>query len=394
MITKQELKVVAVLASIFALRMLGLCMLLPIFAVEAARYAQATPQLIGIAAGIYGLSQAVLQIPFGLLSDRYGRKPLILTGLLCILSGSLISAIATNIYLLILGRLLQGCGAIGSVVIATLIDNVRTQVRASAMAILGASIGVSFALAMVLGPALNQLIGLAGVFEVIAVLAVACVALLLVIPNVRVNLTTKTPPSIISALQRAFIGRVLSTHVGVFILHASLAAIFLILPGLLQQYTVVAEHLWQFYLLVLIISMLAAWCVIKYAERRHNLEKVQLLAIIGLLFAQGLLYTINSYVWMAVDLVLFFTAFCFLEASLPALLSKFVTSDNRGAAFGAYACLQFLGVFVGGTAGGWMHANLGVIGVLSFCVVLGIIWLAAYVGQHWLSKRWVLWQEV
>lgn len=394
MITKQELKIVAVLASIFALRMLGLCMLLPIFALEAAGYTQSTPQLIGIAAGVYGLSQAVLQIPFGLLSDKYGRKPLIFCGLVCIILGSSIAAFADNIYVLIVGRLLQGCGAIGSVVIATLIDNVREQVRASSMAILGASIGLSFALAMVLGPALNQAIGFAGVFAVIAGLALVCMVLLLAIPSKEISLGAGTSTSFSSALQRAFVGRGFTVHLGVFILHASLAAIFLVLPFILRQHVAITNHLWQFYLIILAASMLVAWCVINYNEKHKNLEKVQLLAIIGLLFAQGLLYTINSYLWIAVDLILFFSAFCILEASLPALLSKFVTSDNRGAAFGAYACLQFLGVFIGGVVGGRMHANFGVAGVISFCVILGIIWLAACACQHWLNKRWFLWQEV
>ena len=369
-------------------------MLLPIFAVEAVRYTYSTPQLIGIAAGVYGLAQALLQIPFGILSDRYGRRPLILCGLFFILLGSIIASCSANIYTLISGRLLQGCGAIGSVVIATLMDNVREEARASSMAILGASIGLSFALAMILGPALNQLVGFSGVFSIIAGLAVICMALLWTIPMLSINKTKQSFPGLMESVKKALIGKVFVVHIGVFSLHASLAALFLILPQYLQAYTVIAKYLWQFYFITLLISMLVAWSIINYGERRKNLDKLQIIAILGLLFTQGLLYTINSYVLVAVDLILFFTAFCVLEASLPASLSKFVTSDNRGAAFGAYACLQFLGVFVGGVVGGWMHASLGALGVLSFCVVLGIIWLVTYVCQYWLSKRWMLWQEV
>lgn len=389
-ITKQELRTVAVLAAIFALRMLGLCMLMPIFAVEALKYRHATPQLIGFAVGIYGLAQATLQVPFGALSDRYGRKPLILLGLVLITLGSLLAAGAGSIYGLISGRLLQGCGSIGSVVLATMIDNVRAQVRTSAMAILGASIGVAFALALVIGPWLNHYLGLTGVFVVIAMLAVICSGLVLTIPRGEGTLAqTLKKFTFLQGLRQTFVAQLLPVNVGVFVLHANLAALFLIMPILLQSAGISAAKLWQFYLGTIFAAMLVAWRGIKYAERQQNMERFQMLAIIGLLFAELLLYTINSWFGIAGILVVFFSAFCILEASLPALVSKYAAAENRGTALGMYACLQFLGVFVGGTCGGWVHGQFGVMAVLTLCVLLISSWLFLYTSSQLRRKLWL-----
>lgn len=367
---------VAVLSSIFALRMLGLNMLLPIFAVAALQYAQATPQLIGIAVGVYGLSQAILQIPFGILSDKFGRKPLILVGLALIMLGSFISAKAVTIYGLIAGRLLQGCGSIGGVVIATLTDNVRSTVRASAMAILGASIGVSFALALVLGPWLYQWVNLSGLFNVIAALTFICMLLIIIIPgndnysNLDSYINSKPNDLQLPLRKSLFIA-----HFGVFVLHASLAATFLVLPMLLQDAGVIGSELWLLYLIVIFIAMLVAWRLINISERKKNIESLQLLAILSLLFAEGMLYIINSWFSVASVLIVFFSAFCILEASLPAMVSKYASANNRGAALGLYSCLQFLGVFLGGIVGGWIHGNIGALWVLGFCMLLLLSWL-------------------
>lgn len=375
MITRQELSIVGVLASIFSLRMLGLCMLLPIFALEAQHYASANPQLIGLAIGAYGLAQAVLQVPFGLLSDKYGRKPIMLVGLAMILLGSLIAAWASSIYGLIIGRLLQGCGSIGSVVMATMADNVRAEVRTSAMAILGASIGLSFALALVIGPWLNQWVGLTGVFSVIAIFAMLCSLLVFTIPN-RVDCKAISKSTTwIAMLRQTFTRQLLSANYGVFALHASLAALFLVLPTFLHDVGIIGAKYWQFYLVAIIIAMLIAWKFIAFSERKKNMEFLQVVAILGLLFAEGLLYTVGSWLGMAGSLILFFSAFCILEASLPALVSKYAAADSRGAALGMYACLQFLGVFVGGTVGGWLHGEFGAAAVLSFCILLVTAWL-------------------
>lgn len=371
MINKQEIRVTAVLAAIFALRMLGLCMLLPIFAIEAIDYTAANPQLIGLAVGGYGLAQALLQLPFGWLSDRFGRKPLIVLGLGMIVFGSLIGAMATNIYGLIIGRILQGCGSIGSVVLVTLTEHVREQVRASAMAILGATIGLSFAVALVLGPWVNQSVGLSGVFIVIACLASLCVGLVISLPATQVtkrNAATNLKPKRFSlALTEA--------NVGVFVLHANLAALFLIVPGILQQNGIVAQRVWQFYAIAICTAMLVAWRLIVVGERTQKMTKLQSIAILCLLFAEVLLYTLHGWLYIAGSMLIFFSAFCVLEASLPALVAKHATAENRGAAMGLYSCLQFLGVFVGGVVGGWLHSRVGATAVVGFCILLVLSWL-------------------
>lgn len=350
-------------------------MLLPIFSVEALQYAYANPQLIGLAVGIYGLAQAVLQVPFGMLSDRFGRKPIIVIGLGMIISGSLIAALATSIYGLILGRLLQGCGSIGSVVMATMVDNVRAQVRTSAMAILGASIGLSFALALVLGPWLNQSLGLAGVFAIIAILAVICSMLVFTIPNKTGARIIGPKTNWLTNLRQTFTPQLFAVNFGVFVLHASLAALFLVVPLLLQQAGVVAAKLWQFYLSAIFVAMLVAWRFIKLAERKQGIEQLQVVAILSLLFAEGLLYTVTGWLGIAGSLIIFFSAFCILEASLPALVSKYAAANNIGTALGVYSCLQFLGVFVGGVAGGWIQSLFGTFAVVAFCMFLIFSWL-------------------
>lgn len=396
MINRKELRIVAVLAGIFALRMLGLCMLLPIFAIEALQYTHATAPLIGLAIGIYGLAQALLQIPFGILSDKYGRKPLILVGLGFIALGSLIAAVSTSIYGLILGRILQGCGAMGSVVIALLADQVREQARTSAMAILGASIGLSFALALILGPWLNQWLGLSGIFAVIFALAVIGGMLLMTVPK-SLNSWQSQPQPNVASFKHGVFGmlnniQLVNLNLGVFVLHASLAAIFLILPGMLLSSGINAASVWQLYLVTLIAAMLAAWRLIGSSEKRENTEYLQALAILGLLIAEGLLYISDSWLGIAGSLIIFFTAFCVLEASLPMLVSKYAPAENRGAALGVYSCLQFLGMFVGGVIGGWLHGSFGAFTVLGFCILLATCWLFLSIQ---IKKRGVqLWQEV
>ncbi len=393
-INKKELRIVVVLASIFTLRMLGLCMLLPIFAIEALGYAHASAPLIGLAIGIYGLSQALLQVPFGILSDKYGRKPLILIGLGFIALGSLVAAMSSSIYGLILGRILQGCGAMGSVVIALLMDQVREEARTSAMAILGASIGLSFALALILGPWLNQWLGLSGIFAVIFVLAIIGSFLLILIPKSSIHWQ---PQPSVASFKRGMFGmfsniQLVNLNLGVFVLHASLAAIFLILPGMLLRSGINVATVWQLYLVALIIAMLFAWRLIGSSKTRHNTERLQVLAILGLLVAEGLLYIVNSWLSITGSLIIFFTAFCVLEASLPMLVSKYAAVQNRGAALGVYSCLQFLGMFVGGVVGGWLYGSFGAFTVFWFCVVLATCWL---VLSMQINKKGVqLWQEV
>jgi len=373
----KELRVVAVLASIFSLRMLGLCMLLPVFAREAVSYQYSTEQLIGLAIGIYGLAQAVLQIPFGILSDKYGRKPLIILGLCLLMAGSLIAAKATSIYGLIIGRSLQGCAAIGSVIIATLADHTREQVRTISMAILGISIGSSFVLAMVLGPWVNQVAGLEGIFGFTAILAVGGLFLLLItIPKtsaLQLNPEVASFKHNLLALGRD--AKLMTLNFGVFVLHASLAALFLVLPLLVEQAGFAKAKLWHLYFAVLIIALPLALILISKGERRQQIDRLQALAI-----AEGLLFTVRGRVGIVTSLIMFFTAFCILEASLPTLVSKYAPTKNRGAALGLYSSLQFLGIFFGGIMGGWLHGRVGYVAVLVFCLALATTWLGISLG--------------
>lgn len=369
-VNKKEVRTIAVLAAIFSVRMLGLCMLLPVFAIEAMHYKGASAELIGMAVGSYGLAQAGCQIPCGWLSDRYGRKPLIIAGLGLIVLGSLIGGLATSINGLIIGRVIQGCGAIGSVVLATLTESVSEQTRGRAMAILGATIGASFAVAIVLGPTLNAWLGLSGLFIVIGVMAALCAFLTIFIPA---NPTVKANRSV--RLTDLFTLQLTEANVGVFVLHATLAALFLILPHTLQEAGIAANKVWYLYLFSIVIAMLVAWRLIASSERRENLVKLHSIAIFCLLLAEVLLYTVNGWIYIAGSMALFFSAFCVLEASLPALVAKHATAGSRGTAMGLYACLQFLGVFVGGAIGGWLHGNISTLAVMIFCVLLSVSWL-------------------
>lgn len=364
----QELRTVMVLASIFALRMLGLCMLLPVFAVAAYSYQGATAKAIGVAVGIYGLLQALLQVPYGVLSDKFGRKPLIFAGLLCILLGSITCALATNVYLLILGRALQGCGAIGSVVIATLIDRTSELVRGRAMAVLGASIGLAFVLALILGPWLSQRFGMSSIFVVTGGMALACMGLLALLPAQATSYTVSKP-------QLPDSRQLFSYSMGAFVLHASLAALFLIIPIVLQQRGVGEQQTWKLYCSVLTVAIVICWQIIKFAERTGDLATVLRTAIFGLVISPIALVLFSSVQGSCIALLVYFTAFCVLEASLPTLVGKFVTEQKRGAAMGMYATLQFMGVFFGGMIGGWLHGEFGVLAVVGFGVALALIWL-------------------
>jgi len=378
----KELRVVAVLSSIFSLRMLGLCMLLPVFAREAANYQYFSEPLIGMAIGSYGLAQALLQIPFGMLSDKYGRKPLILLGLGLLLLGSIIAAQATSIYGLIVGRSLQGCAAIGSVVIATLADHTREQVRTTSMAILGISIGASFVLAMIIGPWLNQITGLQGIFWFTAILAsLGLVLLLITIPEAAVG---QALPNVTAFKHNMGAlcadAKLMNLNLGVFILHASLVALFLVLPLLIEQAGFEKDKLWHLYLVVFIMALPLSLLLIAKAEQRQQIDQLQTLAILGLVIAEGLLFTVSAWFGIVLSLTIFFTAFCVLEASLPTLVSKYAPAKNRGVALGMYSSLQFLGIFFGGIIGGWLHGILGIFAVLGFCLILAVTWLSISLG--------------
>lgn len=377
--TLVERRAAASLGGIYALRMFGLFMILPVFALYAERLHGVTPLLAGLAISIYGLTQGLLQIPLGMLSDRVGRKPVILAGLAVFAIGSVVAAQADTIQGVILGRALQGGGAIAAAVMALAADLTREEHRTRIMAVIGASIGLAFVLAMVAGPVLSVWIGVDGLFWMTAVLALCgMAAVVLVVPTpVRSELhrDTQTVPRQIRAVIGD--GQLLRLDTGIFSLHLILTAGFVVLPLALRDSAGLdpTRH-WQLYLSVLLISVLAMIPLILQAERKGRMKQMFVLAVAVLALSQGLLAVSLHSLWSIVAaLVVFFTAFNFLEASLPSLISRVAPADSKGTAMGVYSSSQFLGAFVGGTMGGWLHGELGPSGVFWFCTVVALGWL-------------------
>lgn len=374
------------LASIMSLRMLGLFMILPVFSLYAAHLEGVTPTLIGIAIGIYGLTQAVLQIPFGMLSDRLGRKPVIAAGLVIFALGSLVAALADSIGWIIVGRILQGAGAISAAIMALTADLTREEHRTKAMAIIGMSIGLSFAFAMVAGPVLNTWIGVPGIFLLIGVLALLSILVLYFgVPQpAHSGFHSDTEPVPAQFKRVLSDGELLRLDIGSFTLHAQLTGMFVIIPLALQDAGLIAAKHWMVYLPVMLLSFLAMVPFIIIAEKRRRLKQIFSAAVLVLVGVQLLLAQFHYHLW-AIGLLLFvfFTAFNLLEASMPSLLSKIAPPESKGTAMGAFSTLQFLGAFVGGTGGGWLYQHYGMNAVFLFSAAGSALWflLAATMRQ-------------
>jgi len=376
--TSLERRTVGSLALLYSFRMLGLFMVLPLLALYAADMPGATPAMLGLALGIYGLSQAALQIPLGWLSDRIGRKPVIVAGLLVFALGSLLAAQADTAGGIVLGRFLQGAGAIASTVMALVADLTSEEQRTKAMAIVGASIGASFAIALVLGPVVAASGGLEAVFYLTAVLALAGIAVVL--------LQVPTPARLMEHeevgargvhLRRALADhQLLRLNFGVFTLHFILMACFLLVPTILEGSLQVprGDH-WQVYLPTLLLSLLGMLPLMRLAEKGGRLREVFPTAIALVLVALlGFGFTAAGPLFY-VSLWLFFVGFNYLEATLPSLVSKAVFAGGRGTAMGIYSSCQFLGAFVGGAGGGYVLQHWGAMGLLALCLVPGVAWL-------------------
>ena len=382
--TRTEWRAVASLALIYWLRMLGLFMILPVFSASAGQYQGASPALIGIAVGIYGLTQALLQVPFGLASDRVGRKPVIVAGLLIFIAGSVLAAKATQIEWVIVGRALQGAGAISAAVTALLADLTRPESRTLSMAVLGISIGAAFLLALITGPLLVGLLGLDGVFYAAAALGAAALLALLWVPQ-------PPPPARPQrgSLRAAFVAPGLRPLFGgIFILHAVMTAAFVVIPLMMRdQFAVLAGEQWRVFAPVMLCSVLPLPLLIRWAERGGHQAGVFAVcialaagALVAAAFASSLLL-------LGVALAAYFAGFNFLEATLPSLVSKAAPEAIRGAALGVYSSAQFFGAFIGGSFGGVLLGQFGPAATLLASAGMLACWLVFVRHTPWAVTR-------
>jgi MFS family permease len=381
---KTEKRAMLSLALVYAMRMVGLFMILPVFSLYAQDYAGATPLLVGLAIGVYGLTQGLFQLPFGFLSDRFGRKRMIVIGLVLFALGSVLAALAQSIEMVIAGRALQGMGAIAAVVMALAADLTREEIRLRIMAVIGMTIGVAFMASMVLGPVLAASVGISGIFWITAVLALASIVIVL----------TVTPTPLKQGFHRdaqlslSDLGRVISNRellrldFGVFVLHMVLAATFVIFPLILRDdyHLAVGEH-WKTYLPVFLLSILVMLPMIVTAERKRRMRLMFISGVALVALAELGLAWADEYTLVFAMLVLFFGGFNFLEASMPSLVAKIAPADMKGSAMGLFSAAQFLGAFSGGVLGGVMLASgslssalmqLGLIVLAWFLVALGM----------------------
>ena len=370
------------LSSIFALRMLGLFMIIPVFSVAGQTYEYATPALLGLAVGIYGLTQAILQIPFSLIADRYSRKPLVVFGLLLFALGGAIAAMSDTIYGVIIGRAIAGGGAVSAVVMALLADVTREENRMKAMATMGMSIGVSFAVAFSLGPWLTGLVGISGLFWVTTIMGLAAISMLFLVPKVTRHHRNYQQGYLAQLKQVLKMGDLNRLHVSVFSLHLLLTAMFIYVPSQLIDFAKIPlnSHGWV-YLPLLVISLFFAFPSIVLAEKYRKMRGIFLTAIGGIILGWGsLIFGFESKYILLTGLGLFFIAFNVMEALLPSWLSKAAPIQSKATAMGVNASSQFLGAFFGGVTGGQLlllnNTALG----WSILTGLAIVWLLISFG--------------
>ncbi len=370
------------LSSIFALRMLGLFMIIPVFSVAGQSYQYATPTLIGLAVGVYGLTQAILQIPFSLIADRYSRKPLVVLGLLLFALGGAIAAMSETIYGVIIGRAIAGGGAVSAVVMALLADVTREEQRTKAMAMMGMSIGLSFVIAFSAGPWLTGLVGISGLFWVTTIMGLAAIAMLLLVPKVtrhHRNFQQGYLPQFKQVLKMGDLNRL---HLSVFTLHLLLTAMFIYAPPQLIEYAglPLSSHGWV-YLPLLVLSLFFAFPSIILAEKYRKMRSIFLTAIGGIILGLiVMIFGFESKYILLIGLGLFFIAFNVMEALLPSWLSKAAPIQSKATAMGVNASSQFLGAFFGGMIGGQLLLLNNTAMGWSILTAVAIIWLLMSFG--------------
>ncbi|WP_072567538.1 MFS transporter [Enterobacter sp. SA187] len=376
--TPGELRATWGLGTVFSLRMLGMFMVLPVLTTYGMALQGASEALIGFAIGIYGLAQAIFQIPFGLLSDRIGRKPLIVGGLAIFVIGSVVAALSDSIWGIILGRALQGSGAIAAAVMALLSDLTREQNRTKAMAFIGVSFGVTFAIAMVLGPIITHKLGLHALFWMIAALATAGIALTLwVVPDSKNHVLNRESGMVKGCFSKVIASpKLLKLNFGIMCLHILLMSTFVALPGQLEAAGFATADHWKIYLATMLISFVCVVPFIIYAEVKRRMKRVFVFCVALLLIAEIVLWGAGPHFWEQVlGVQIFFLAFNLMEALLPSLISKEAPAGYKGTAMGIYSTSQFLGVAIGGSMAGWVDGMFDSQTVFLAGALLATLWL-------------------
>ncbi|MGH1372613.1 MAG: MFS transporter [Cellvibrionaceae bacterium] len=373
-----ERRAITSLASLYAFRMLGLFMVLPVLALYGDEYSGSTPLMLGIALGAYGFTQALLQIPFGILSDRWGRKPIIAIGLIIFALGSVVAACADSVYELILGRCLQGGGAIASAIMAMVADLTSDESRTKAMASIGASIGLSFSVALVLGPVLAGWGGISSLFWATVMLAlVGLWVLWRWVPTPAVRGRHREAGAVPELLRTTLIHpQLLRLNVGIFALHFVLMACFLVMPSILEsQLGFARDQHWLIYLPLLLLAFVAMVPFIIIAEKRRKIKPIFVAAVVLLGAMIAVMAGVTQSRWgFLAALFFFFMAFNLLEATLPSLMSKLAPAGAKGTASGIYSTSQFLGAFAGGVSAGWLLQYESIDAVFALCAALVLIW--------------------
>ena len=386
-----EIRASASLASIFALRMLGMFLILPVFAIHARSLPGGeSATMVGLAMGIYGLTQSFGQIPFGAASDKYGRKRVIIIGLVLFAIGSFIAAAAANLTWVIVGRAIQGAGAISAAVTAFIADSTRDEHRTKAMAMVGGSIGLTFAVSLVAAPAMYRWIGMEGLFVLTGVLsALAILVVLYVVPPAPPKSPVKSVPFSAVLADR----ELMRLNFGVFALHVTQMAMFVVVPSALVQYAdLPLETHWKVYLPVVLISFVVMLPPLLLGEKRGMMKQVFLGAITLMAIVQVGLWAFLSRPTMPAAilillLLLFFISFNILEACQPSLVSRIAPPVAKGAALGVYNTLQALGLFCGGALGGWLQQHWGAPSVFVLGAVLTVVWIIIATSMRKLPRR-------